>query len=131
VEMPDGRLVSTLFKGSGRAVSRAANSLALYGERGTLHLSGEAIEHVRIEHYDAVANTWQELAIPAQVTAALPQVDNYVQRDWNQLCREFVADIRNEGNSGYPTFHEGWLHNEIIDIIRSGRGWSALPTGTG
>jgi hypothetical protein len=92
-----------------------------------LHLSGDAVEHVRIEHFDSVTKTWQALSVPSQVTASLPQVNNYVQRDWNHLFRDFVADIRGEGNSGYPTFHEGWLHNEIIDIVRGGRGWSALP----
>jgi hypothetical protein len=41
-----------------------------------------------------------------------------VQRDWNQLFREFVADIRGEGYSGYPTFRHGSTACEVIDIVR-------------
>ena len=41
--------------------------------------------------------------------------------------REFVADVRGEGYSGYPTFHDGWVANTIIDIVRNGQGWTAVP----
>jgi hypothetical protein len=60
--------------------------------------------------------------------ASQPQLDDYVQRDWNHLFREFVADVQDNEDAGYPTFHEGWLHNEIIDIVRSGGSWTAMPT---
>jgi hypothetical protein len=50
-----------------------------------------------------------------------------VQRDWNALVREFVADIRGEGYSGYPTFQEGRQHNAIFDSVRSGAGWTHVP----
>jgi predicted dehydrogenase len=126
IELPDGAQVSGLFKCSGMAESRNLGYLAFYGERGTLHLSGpNAPDH--IEHFDPAVGTWQELAIPQHVSASVPQVDDPVQRDWNQLFREFVADIRGSGFAGYPTFHDGWLHNEIIDVVRSGRNWTAIP----
>ena len=49
--------------------------------------------------------------------------------DWD-LMREFVADVRGEGYTGYPTFHDGWVANVIIDIVRSGQGWTALAEGS-
>jgi predicted dehydrogenase len=126
MEMPDGGVASALFKGSARAVGRTSEYLAFYGERGTLHLSGPNAPD-NLEHFDHKLREWQALPIPAQVIEALPQVDDPVQRGWNQLFREFVADIQREGDAGYPTFYEGWLHNEVIDIVRSGRGWTSAP----
>jgi hypothetical protein len=125
LKIPGGSLASALFKGSAMAVGRNLSYLAVYGERGTLHLSDD-----HIEYFDSVTKKWQELSVPAQVTASLPQVYNYVQRDWNQLVREFVADVQHDEDAGYPTFHEGWLHNELIDIVRSGCSWTAMPAHT-
>jgi hypothetical protein len=125
LQMPDGGTVSALFKASTMATGRHASYLAFYGEQGTLHLSGPFAPN-RIEHFDNVMGTWQELTVPAQIINALPQVENHVQRDWNQLCREFVADIRGEGGTIYPTFHDGLVHNQVIDAARRGE-WVAIP----
>jgi hypothetical protein len=46
---------------------------------------------------------------------------------WNQLFREFVADVRGEGYAGYPTFHDGCAAAEIVEIALAQRGWTALP----
>ena len=39
------------------------------------------------------------------------------------MFREFVADIRAEGYSGYPTFHDGCVAMEIIGAARERREW--------
>jgi hypothetical protein len=127
MEIPDGGTASALFRGSVMAVGRNSNYLAFYGERGTLHLSGSLMAPDCLEHFDPGMGEWQTLTVPPQVLESLPQVDNPVQRNWNQLFREFVADVREEGEAGYPTFYEGWLHNEIIDTVRRGRGWTSTP----
>jgi predicted dehydrogenase len=127
IDLPGGTQASGLFKGSGMADCRNPGYLAFYGERGTLHLSG-GVAPDHIEHFDPATGAWQALSIPPEVIASLPQLDDTVQRDWNQLFREFVADVQDNENVGYPTFHEGWLHNELIDIVRSGRSWTAMPT---
>jgi predicted dehydrogenase len=126
MEMPDGSAASALFRGSATAVCRNPHYLAFYGEEGTLHMSHSSFSQApdSLEYFDPKAGEWQALPIPSQIMASLPQVDDVVQRDWNQLFHEFVADVQGEGNAGYSTFHEGWLHNEIIDIVRSGRGWT-------
>jgi predicted dehydrogenase len=86
LELPDGTQASGLFKCSGMAACRNPGYLAFYGERGTLHLSGPmAPDH--IEHFDPATGAWQELSVPPEVIASLPQLDDAVQRDWNQLFR--------------------------------------------
>ena len=126
IQMPDGVPSLGLFKFSGNADCRHPEYLAFYGEQGTLHLSGNnAPDH--IEHFDRAKSEWQELSIPPQIMEALPQANDPVQRDWNHLFREFVADIQGSDHAGYFTFYDGWLHNEVIDIVRSGRGWTPLP----
>jgi predicted dehydrogenase len=126
MEMPDGGMVGALFKGSVMAVGRNSEYLAFYGEHGTLHLNDSHAPD-RLEHFDHRVGEWRILQVPSQIMMSLPQVNNLEQRDWNQLFHEFVADVQGEGNARYPTFHEGWLHNEIIDIVRSGRGWTSIP----
>ena len=69
---------------------------------------------------------WEEVPIPAHITEKLPPIANDTQRNWTQLCREFVADIRGQGTGDYLTFRDGWLFQEVIDIVRSGRGWAAV-----
>ena len=104
------------------AQGRNDDYLAFYGDKGTLHLSGPWL-HTNIEHFDNAKEEWQTLPVPQRIVDAMPQTENHVQRDWNQLCRLLVADIRGEGESNYLTFRDGWIHNQVIDIARSGRGW--------
>lgn len=127
IQMPDGHLTSALFACSSRASCRNAGYLAFYGEQGALHLSGPNAPD-RIEHFDPTKGEWREVPVSTQVRASQPQVDDPVQRDWNQLFREFVAHIQGDQDASYPTFHDGWLHNEIIDIVRNGRDWTAMPS---
>lgn len=127
IQMPDGGIASGLFKSSAMAQGRNAGYLAVYGERGTLHLS-DRFGPGKLEHFDIAKGEWQELSVPPHIVEALPQVENHVQRDWNQLCREFVADIQGDGETTYPTFHDGWVHNQVIDAVRSGRSWTPISS---
>ncbi|UCH27873.1 MAG: hypothetical protein JSV66_09615 [Trueperaceae bacterium] len=65
--------------------------------------------------------------MPQQFIDALPKREDAVFRDWNQLFREFVADVRGEGFAGHLTLRDGWVDNEIIDVVRSRKGWTVLP----
>ncbi len=54
--------------------------------------------------------------------------------DWRRtletaLAREFVADIRGESHTSYPTFRHGWINQEIVEVARSGSGWRRIPHG--
>jgi ketol-acid reductoisomerase len=44
--------------------------------------------------------------------------------------REAGVDVMamcGEGYSGYPTFRDGWIASEIIEIVLSNQSWTALP----
>lgn len=67
--------------------------------------------------------TWEELAIPTDILDGLPDEEDPTERNWMQLAREFVADIRGEAHPRYLTFRDGWIYQELIDVIRSNRCW--------
>lgn len=124
---PDGQTMSALFQASGAAAHPHPDYLAFYGAQGTLVLTGpNAPDHIR--HFDTIRQEWRDVPVPQAVIDALPQVEDPVQRDWNQLFREFIADVRGEGNAGYPTFRDGWIAAKIIEIVRSGAHWTALAS---
>ena len=115
--------VSATFRHSALNFGKNADYVAVYGEKGVLHIEGAYTQgsmHLR------TGETWEELTIPAEIHAALPPEPDHSQRNWDQLAREFVADIRGEGYSGYPTFRDGWMHQQVIDNVRSGQGWSKI-----
>ena len=60
---------------------------------------------------------------PAHISEALPAIEDHTQRNWTQLMREFVADIRGESAPAYQTFKDGWIAQEIIDAVRDQRWW--------
>jgi hypothetical protein len=126
LRMPAGQIANALFQGMGASTHRQPEYLALFGDKGTLHLTGPNSPD-RIEHFDRERQEWRDVPIPQTIMDALPHIDNIVQRDWNQLFHEFVADVRGEGYAGYPTFRDGWIANEIIDIVRAGKNWTPLP----
>jgi predicted dehydrogenase len=128
LEMPDGYTASVLFHTSLMAPKQHPNYLAFYGTEGTLQLSAiDAFWPNRIHHYSRGREAWEEMPVPQELIDALPHIEDHAQRDWNQLFREFVADIRGDGYAGYPTFHDGWVAAEVIEIVRKGQGWTALP----
>jgi len=89
--------------------------LVVNGTTGALHLTGDhaGTDHVRL--FDRRRGEWEDLTLPGAITAALPQEPEGIQRCWNQLFREFAADVRGEGNAGYATFHDGWVAMEVIE----------------
>lgn len=107
------------------ATGRYQNSLAFYGSKGSLHLAG-AFFSESIEHFDRTQQRWQEIQIPDEVSQLLAWMEDPVQSAWHQFVREFVADVQGEGYHGYPTFHDGWVANTIIDSVRSGQGWTTI-----
>ena len=126
LQMPDGNTAGALFQGSEMGTGRYSNSIAFYGSEGTLHLSGYFFSEM-IEHFDRARQAWTEIAIPDKVTGSLAWTEDPVQSAWCQLFREFVADIRGEGYAGYPTFHDGWVANLVIDSVRKRSGWMPVP----
>jgi predicted dehydrogenase len=126
LQMPDGQQASALLKVSDMAPSPIPNHLAFFGTDGALHMPGSFWSE-RVEHFSPERGTWETIPTPQKFVDALPKHEDAVFRDWNQLFREFVADVRGEGFAGYPTFRDGWVDNEIIDVVRSKKGWTVLP----
>jgi predicted dehydrogenase len=126
LRMPDHRVIGSLFHASSMAVSAIPNYLAFYGTRGTLHLTGRNSPSL-IQHFDLERKEWAEIPVPEEFIALYPQLDDPVQRDWNQLAHEFVAHVRGEGYQGYPTFRDGRITAEVMEIIRNGQGWTLMP----
>jgi predicted dehydrogenase len=125
LQLPGGQLANALFMASLKAPNPQPSYLALHGTQGSLHLVGFH-EPEQIQHFDVERQSWDDIPVPQSVLDSLPQEADATQRDWNQLVREFVADIRGEGYAGYPTFHDGWLANEIIDVARNGLTWATI-----
>jgi predicted dehydrogenase len=119
--------VSASFRHSALRVSRVEDSIAFYGEDGTLHIPGayaQAPEGIWLRRGREAA--WEQIPIPDRIRATLPAINDDTQRNWTHLAREFVADIRGEGNAGYLTFRDGWLFQEVIDIVRAAAGWALV-----
>lgn len=119
--------VSTLFKHGGLEPRKQDDYIAFYGSEGTIFISGSYAQgplHVR----SGRTGEWEQVALPADITSAVPDIKDDTQRNWTQLAREFVADIRGERYSGYQTFRDGWVYQEVIDAIRRGEGWYDVPS---
>ena len=125
LRMPDGKQVSALFQACGTP-NPHPDYLALYGSAGTLYIGGRSDV---VQYFDLERNTWEDLAVPPDMVESLPQAVNGAQQHWNQLFREYVADVRGEGYAGYPTFREGWIACEIIGIVRKRGNWTDVPNG--
>lgn len=117
--------VSATFRHSAIRLGRYSDYFALLGERGTLHIQGAFMQGPLFLKTDGP--TWEELAIPLEILDSLPDEANPTQLNWNQLVREFVADIRGEKPPRYLTFRDGWIYQEVIETIRSGRSWTLVP----
>jgi predicted dehydrogenase len=117
--------VSVTFRHSALRLGRYGDYMAVYGTKGTLHVDGTYMQGPMYLKTDGP--TWEELAIPLEIRDALPDETDHTQRNWNQLAREFVADIQGRPHPRYLTFRDGWIYQEAIDVIRSNKSWVAVP----
>ena len=114
---------------------REERSLTVYGDEGSLHYAGGVHFGIRpttvarpsISRATLQYHQWTDEPVPERVFQNLPQIEDDLQRDWAALAREFVADIRGEPHSTYPTFRQGWINQEIIEVVRGGSGWRDIP----
>lgn len=121
---PPAAAVSATFRHSALNVGRHGDYVAIYGENGVLHIDGAYTQGAMYLCRDG--NEWEELTIPERIHTALPPEPDHSQRNWDQLAHDFVADIRGEAVVDYPTFRDGWIHQQVIDIARAGTGWQMV-----
>jgi predicted dehydrogenase len=117
---------SVTLRHSALRLGRYGDYFALYGEKGTLHVQGAYMQGPMFLKADSP--TWEELPIPLAILDRLPDEADHTQRNWNQLTREFVADLRGEPVPRYLTFRDGWIYQELIDTIRSNGCWVKAPS---
>lgn len=125
LSLPKGGEVTARFAGSLTTASQDGEHLALYGNKGTLVVTGRPRKEMH--HYDLASDTWEQLIIPTSGQGPAQAGQSSEQRNWNALIRQFAADIRGESHSFYPTFEDGWVAAEIIDMVRAGRAWEMVP----
>jgi predicted dehydrogenase len=114
---------------------REERTLTIYGDGGSLHYAGgvhfgsrpNSAARPTISRVTLQSTDWVNEPVPDRIFKALPAIANDLQRDWAALAREFVADIRGEPHSTYPTFRQGWINQEIIEVARNRSGWRDIP----
>ena len=114
--------VSVLFKHGGLVPRFHEDHIVFYGKEGAIYIKG---------HYGSgqlylwgKGKTWEELPLPADIAAAVPDVVGETEQCWHYLAREFVKDIQGETVESYPTFREGSQYQQIIDLIRKNENWT-------
>ena len=113
--------VSVLFKHGGLNPRFDHDHIVFYGSEGAIYIKG---------HYGSgplylysANNEWQEVELPADIAADVPDVEGDTERNWRYLIRELVKDINGEPVAPYQTFREGSQYQQLIDIIRANGNW--------
>ena len=113
--------VSAVFRHSALQPRFGDDYIAFYGNEGAIYIQG---------HYaqgplwlSRNRGPWEQIPLPEQIVAALPHIEDDTQRNWTQLARKFVADIRGESDAEYQTFKDGRIYQEIIEFVRNEDGW--------
>jgi len=123
-EAPVEEAVSATFRHSALNFAKQGDYVALYGEKGVLHIEGAYTQGAMFLRTDG--DSWTPLTVPDHIHEALPPETDHSQRNWDQLARDFVADIQGKAVAEYPTFYDGWIHQQVIDIARAGQGWQPV-----
>lgn len=113
--------VSALFKHGGLNPRFNEDHIVFYGSKGAIYLKGHYGSGPL--YYWGENKRWQELSLPESIAAAMPDVVDDTQRNWQYLVREFVKDIRGEHFAPYQTFKEGSQYQQLIDLIREKDYW--------
>ena len=115
------------FVGSLNAQSPEGGRFEIYGTKGTLLITGSG-DAKAILHRDATSHDWRQVSVPPVHASWWLSGDSNEQHNWKATIQQFVADIRGEASAFYPSFDDGCEASEIIDVIRSGAGWSAVKS---
>ena len=113
--------VSVLFRHGGLHPRFGDDHIVFYGSKGAIYIKGH-YGSGPLYHYGE-GKEWQELPLPDDIAADIPNVEGDTERNWRYLIREFVKDIQGEEVPPYQTFREGSLYQRLIDMIREDNGW--------
>lgn len=114
--------VTALFKHGGLHPRFNEDYIAFYGSKGAIYIKGH-YGSGPLYLYDS-NKSWEEVSLPADIAANIPDVEGDTERNWRYLIREFVNDIKGESVSPYQGFKEGSQYQQLIDIIRKNGSWT-------
>ena len=113
--------VSVLFKHGGLHPRFNEDYIAFYGSTGSIYIKGH-YGSGPLYLFDEDKN-WNEVKLPADIAANIPDVKGDTERNWRYLIREFVKDIQGKPTLPYQTFKDGAQYQQLIDIIRRNDNW--------
>ena len=120
-----GGEASLLFKHAGLQPRRHEDCVRLLGTTAAIHIDGAyATGALSIQEQ---GGAWRELETPEDITASLPAIGDATQRNWTVLAGAFLDDLAGRPHLPYLSFREGWLFQEVIDLVRAGASWTELP----
>ena len=113
--------VSVMFRHGGLHPRFNEDHIAFYGSEGAIYIKG---------HYGGGPlylygsdKEWQEVKLPADIVADVPDIEGDTERNWQYLINLFMKDISGESVAPYQTFKEGSQYQQLIDIIRKNESW--------
>lgn len=112
--------VSVLFKHGGLVPRFHEDHIAIYGTKGAIYLKGHYGSGTQSVHD---GTQWEEHATPKDLAETVPAGLGETEQCWQVLADFFVRDISGETVPPYPTFAQGSLYQNIIDIIRRSDTW--------
>ncbi len=118
--------VSLLFKHCGIQPRFNNDYIAFFGSEGAIHIEGAYAQGPLYLH-TRDSQKWEKIPLPENIRKSVPEIAGDTQRNWTYLVQEFVNDILGKGYTGYQTFREGWIYQEIVDSIRRADGWFLVP----
>ena len=110
-----------MFKHGGLHPRFNEDYIAFYGHKGAIYIKGHYGSGPLYLYGDN--KRWEEVTLPADIAADIPDVKGDTERNWRYLIREFVKDIQGETVAPYQTFKEGAQYQQLIDIIRKNDNW--------
>lgn len=114
--------VSVLFKHGGLVPRYNDDHIVFYGTTGAIYLKGH-YGSGQLSHYGK-DKQWQDLTLPKEISAKMPNVKGDTELCWHYLVNEFIKDIRGEAVEPYPSFKEGSQYQQLIDLIRQSDNWT-------
>jgi len=115
--------ISALFKHSANRRSYAADHIAIHGLKGSLFIDGAYGQGtLRLNK----GTGWTNVESSAQMQDALPDLADVADQNWAMFAREFARDIKGEGGD-YPTFKDGLLCQQIVEIVRRSPAQTLMP----
>ncbi len=116
------KLVSVLFKHGGLVPRFHDDHIVFYGRDGAIYLKG--VYGSGALSLWGKGKTWEEIPLPANIAAGIPDVAGETEQCWHSLARAFVRDIEGETVDPYPTFRDGSQYQALIEVIRRNDNWT-------